>query len=183
VSLLYACVRQPQQPSPSSATRLAHLATAAITLLEPLGLAAADSAQCLAGYCSSLSNAMPGLKSLELAWPSGVQLLSQLSGVLELQQLSSIHLWSHMIDSRSHFCCHQPQLVDAQQVVQVLRPLQQLTRVQLGLDMGPGSSRLVLGLQEALPGLTQLQLWCGQEGLGPGTLAALQPSLSVQRSY
>jgi len=74
--------------------------------------------------------------------------------------------------------------VEAGQLLPALQGATQLQSLELRMELDPSSrDQAVLGLQEALPGLTQLQLWCGQEGLGPGTLAALQPSLSVQRSY
>jgi hypothetical protein len=68
--------------------------------------------------------------------------------------------------------------VEAAQLLPALQGAKQLQSLDLIMELAPGSrDQLVLGLQGALPGLTQLGTLDGAAGLAPATLAALRPGL------
>jgi hypothetical protein len=189
---------------------LPELVTAAITLLEPLVPPAEGSGGCLAGYCSRLWGALPGLKRLKLEWPGSAWVVPHMACMSDLRQLSKLEMtserpykspceeleeWEDSEDWDRDECGYAEgcgwQLVELQEVVRVLRPLRQLKRLQLQLAPAPDSTwdQLVLGLQEALPGLSWLAALPRprygyavpklSDSLEPATLAALRRGLRV----
>jgi hypothetical protein len=174
-----ACFPQQTQP-PARLLQLKAVTRARIILLKPVGLAAAARAGCLAGYCSALWDVLPAVKELQLEWPRRVQLLPLLPHASALKQLSVLRLSS----KESTEDGWEAQIVGVQQVVQMVQGATQLQALHVHLEPAPGTTKdqLVLGLQEALPGLTQLGVVDGAKGLEPSTRAALRQGLSVKRA-
>jgi hypothetical protein len=161
---------------PNGQVRLDQLATAGITLLQPLKVSQDQSGQHLAAYCTALWGAMPSVREVRLEWPGSAQLLQHLPGVSALQQLSVLRLGGSCSEAE----------VDQAQVLRVVQGAAQLRELSLGLELLPGSSKdqLVQGLQEALSALTLLEARDPAAGVGgtplaPDTLAALRPGLKV----
>jgi hypothetical protein len=71
-----------------------------------------------------------------------------------------------------------PVHVEAGQLLPALQGATQLQSLELRMELDPSSrDQAVLGLQEALPGLTRLATLDGAAGLAPATVAALRPGL------
>jgi hypothetical protein len=71
-----------------------------------------------------------------------------------------------------------PVHVEAGQLLPALQGATQLLDLELRMELDPSSrDQAVLGLQEALPRLTQLVTLDGAAGLAPATLATLRPGL------
>jgi hypothetical protein len=153
--------------------------TARFTLYKPQQLEEGRHVHCLAGYCSTLYRTLPGLRNLHLDWAYDVPLLSGLPAVSSLQQLSSLRLRSTKLNLDPGFLQqgYIAQAVELQQVVQAVEGASALQVLDVCLEPAPGSScdQLVLGLKQALPGLTRIGVRGGAEGLAPSTLEALQP--------
>lgn len=134
---------------------LPKVATAAITLLEPLGRPGSDAAGRLAAYCSSLWGVLPGLKRLALTWPCSVPLLAQLPSMSALQQLSAVSFKLDAEHAGGGVCLQHLQQEATQQLVSVLKGLPRLRLVELpvGLPLSSSKEELVMGLQQALPRL------------------------------
>jgi hypothetical protein len=139
---------------------------------------------CLAGYCSTLYGALPGLRSLDLEWPTSVPLLGQLPAVSALQQLAWLRLQSRDRDLEADQGW-KAQDVEVQEVVRVVQGATQLQDLVLDvcLAAAPGSTKdqLVLGLQEALPGLARLGMEGTMEELASADLTVMMAGLSVRK--
>jgi hypothetical protein len=71
-----------------------------------------------------------------------------------------------------------PVLVEAGQLLPVVSGARQLQVLDLRMELDPSSrDQLVLGVQQALPGLTRLGTLDGAAGLAPATVAAMRPGL------
>jgi hypothetical protein len=194
---MYDCC--PLQEQQEAAAQLPCVTKATITLLEPPNPRPPDPklppdahAACLAAYCSALWGALPGLQQLALEWPNTVALLPLLPAVSTLQQLRDLKLGRWADTMRPP-----PAVVSVQEVLQAVQGATQLQKLTIALELAPGSSKdqLVLGLQEALPQLTHLEVPCQDEGehrcgeagcdepnLQPATRAALRPGLKLRRA-
>jgi hypothetical protein len=176
----------PVQGNPEAAAVLLPVTHARIAVVQGPG------AQQLEPYFSKLFAAMPSLQRLELGAHDDVELLPQLPSLSALRSLACLKYgyttsyWSW--DPVGKF--HVPALL-----LQAVRKAPQLRQVEVqrpgpAYYVGEPRDRLVLGLQEALPGLRVLKLSCRSPSgvswgtpfpveLGAATRAALRPGLVV----
>jgi hypothetical protein len=137
--------------------------------------AAAEQAPYVSAYCSSLWAALPGLRVLALQWPSRGPWLPYSSGLREEDYIR--------VDAARALGAIQggegaPVYVEAGQLLPVVSGARQLQVLDLRMELDPSSrDQLVMGVQEALPGLTRLGTLDGAAGLAPATLAVVRPGL------